>query len=197
MDTQIIQRAKAGDTAAFETLVRQYRTRVYNTILSLCQDPAEAEDLSQDTFVDAWLHLSKFEERSQFGTWLYRIAVNKALGFLRKRKVRDGFRRLLLHQTKGHADFVHPGIKLENRETATRLFKALDTLPERQKTAFTLFHLEGLSYKEISEVMESTEKAVEGLLLRASDGMRKRLGNFYRETGSFALPALTGPGLPL
>lgn len=184
-ESVLIEQLKKGDETAFKTIVEQWQNMVYNTILGIVQNEADAEDLTQDVFIKVFENISSFKGESKFSTWLYRIATTKALDFLRskKRKKRFGFIKSLIapgqEEESGLADFHHPGIKMDNKERATALFKAISKLPENQKAAFTLHKLEGLSYQEISEVLHSSVSAVESLMSRAKANLRKELEKFY------------------
>ena len=186
-ETELVERLKQGDEIAFKTIVEQWQDMVYNTILGIVQNETEAEDLAQDVFIKVFEKISTFKGDSKFSTWLYRIATTTALDHLRskKRKKRFGF----LQSLTGHAgdekeqvpDFHHPGISLDNKERAAVLFKAIDSLPENQKSAYTLHKLEGLSYRDVSEVLNTTVSAVESLMSRANQNLRKELEEYYNK----------------
>jgi RNA polymerase sigma-70 factor (ECF subfamily) len=158
---------------------------VYNTILGIVQNETEAEDLAQDVFIKVFEKISSFKGDSKLSTWLYRIATTTALDHLRskKRKKRFGFLQSLSGNDGGEtvqvSDFHHPGVSLDNKERAAVLFKAIEALPENQKAAYTLHKLEGLSYKDVSEVLNTTVSAVESLMSRANQNLRKELGTYY------------------
>ncbi len=166
------------------------RWRVFNTAISLAQNKEDAEDITQDVFMEVYQSLEKFRQQSNMSTWIYRITVNKCLDFLRKknRKKRFGFMAELFHKDSGEisvdkAHFDHPGILMEKKENARLLFAAIDLLKDNQKTVFVLFHIEELSQKEIAEIMELTPKAVESLIQRAKAVLREKLGNYYNKRG--------------
>ena len=186
MDERIlVEQLKQGDETAFKTIVEKWQQLVYNTALGIVQNAEDAEDITQDVFVKVFDSINSFKGESLFSTWLYRITTSKALDHLRKKKTkkRFGFMQSILGQGQQEVieipDFNHPGIKLDNKEKAGFLFKAIKQLPENQKIAFTLHKVEGLSYKEISEVMNNTIPAVESLLHRAKSNLRKWLENNY------------------
>ena len=159
---------------------------IYNTSLGIVQNETEAEDITQDVFIKVFENISSFKGESKLSTWLYRIATTTSLDHLRskKRKKRFGFIFSLgggeNNESNQVPDFHHPGVKLDNKERAKVLFSAISKLPENQKSAYTLHKLEGLSYKEISEVLSTTVSAVESLLSRANGNLRKQLENFYK-----------------
>jgi len=185
-ETELIEQLKQGDETAFKTIVEQWKDMVYNTILGIVQNETEAEDLAQDVFIKVFEKISTFKGDSKFSTWLYRIATTTALDHLRskKRKKRFGFLQSLGgsgDEKETVPDFHHPGVTLDNKERAAVLFKAIDSLPENQKTAYTLHKLEGLSYRDVSEVLNTTVSAVESLMSRANQNLRKQLEEYYNK----------------
>jgi RNA polymerase sigma-70 factor (ECF subfamily) len=184
-ETVLIEQLKRKDEAAFKTIVNQWKDLVYNTILGIVQSETEAEDLTQDVFIKVFENISSFKGESKLSTWLYRIATTTALDHLRskKRKKRFGFMQSLFGDNQEEKeqipDFHHPGVKLDNKERAAVLFKAIDSLPDNQKAAYTLHKLEGLSYRDISEVLSTTVPAVESLMSRANANLRKKLEDYY------------------
>lgn len=185
-ETELIEQLKRGDEAAFKTIVEQWKDMVYNTILGIVQNETEAEDLAQDVFIKVFEKINTFKGDSKFSTWLYRIATTTALDHLRskKRKKRFGFLQSLgegSDDKESIPDFHHPGVSLDNKERATVLFKAIESLPENQKVAYTLHKLEGLSYRDVSEVLNTTVSAVESLMSRANQNLRKELEEYYNK----------------
>jgi RNA polymerase sigma-70 factor (ECF subfamily) len=184
---ELIEQLKQKDESAFKAIVEQWQDMVYNTILGIVQNETEAEDLSQDVFIKVFENISSFKGESKFSTWLYRIATTTALDHLRskKRKKRFGFIFSLgegeQNETDRIPDFHHPGVKLDNKERANVLFRAISKLPENQKVAYTLHKLEGMSYRDISLVLNTTVSAVESLMSRANGNLRKNLEVYYNK----------------
>ena len=182
----LIEQLKRGDEAAFKTIVEQWKDMVHNTVLGIVQNETEAEDLTQDVFIKVFEKISSFKGESKFSTWLYRIATTTALDHLRskKRKKRFGFIYSMMgnEQNEGDQipDFHHPGVTLDNKERAKILFRAINQLPENQKAAYTLNKLEGMSYRDVSEVLNTSVSAVESLMSRANGNLRKQLEEYYR-----------------
>ena len=177
----LIEDLKRGDEAAFKTIVDTYQNMIYNTCLSIVKSEEDAEDLAQEVFVQVYQSISSFKGESKLSTWLYRIATTKSLDHERKkkRKKRFGFVKSIFGDDNqpeiNPPDFNHPGVVLDKKENAAILFKAVDQLPENQKIAFILNKVEGLSYQEISDIMETTVSAIESLLHRAKNNLRKIL----------------------
>jgi RNA polymerase sigma-70 factor (ECF subfamily) len=181
----LIKQLQQGVEQAFSQVVDAYQHLVYNTVLGLLQNKEEAEDVSQEVFIQMYQSIGQFKGESKLSTWLYRIAVTKSLDWQRRknRKKRFAFIEGLfgVDESLKHdpPEFQHPGVAMENKEKASLLFVAIKALPDNQKVAFTLNKVEGLSYQEVAEVMQVTEASVEAYLHRAKQNLRKELGNYY------------------
>ena len=169
----------------FQTIYSSFSKKVYSTALGYTQNILDAEEITQDVFVEVHQKIGNFKGESSLSTWIYRITTNKCLDFIkhRNRKKRFAIITSLFNNdgelTVDPPDFVHPGITLENVESAQILFKAINKLPENQKTAFILSKIEGLSYSEIAETMKLRIPAVESLLFRSKANLKKLLGSYY------------------
>jgi RNA polymerase sigma factor (sigma-70 family) len=183
--TELVIQLQQGDEAAFKKLVDDYQVMVYNTALGIVQNAADADDITQEVFIQVFRSVSSFKGDSQFSTWLYRITIGKALDHekKKKRKKRFGFVQTLFGgdgEEQIHAvEFDHPGVKMENKERANELFKALKQIPDKQRIAFTLHKLEGQSYQEVAGIMNTTLYAVESLMGRAKANLRTALKKYY------------------
>lgn len=185
-EKQLLQGLQSRQESAFRYLVDSYQTKVYNTVLAIVQNSEEAEDVAQEVFMEVYESVEKFRGDSKLSSWVYRIATTKALEAYRKRKTQKrwgGFLSSLFGENNevvhDPADFVHPGVLLENKERSTILFKAINKLADNQKIAFTLHHVEGLSYQEITEVMRLSLSSVESLLFRAKTNLKALLKDYY------------------
>jgi RNA polymerase sigma factor (sigma-70 family) len=180
-EVELIQGLRNGDEAAFKFLVKNYQDRVYNTAIGIVQNAEDAEDVAQEVFIQVFRFIHSFKEESKLSTWIYRITTSRALDLLRSRKSkkRFGFLQRLFGDSNETLyelpDFNHPGVALDRKENAALLFKAINQLTENQKIAFTLHKLEDLSYQEISEVMQTSVAAVESMMHRAKQNLRKIL----------------------
>lgn len=181
IEVELINGLRNGDEAAFRYLVEHYKDRVYNTAFGIVQNAEDAEDVAQEVFIQVYRSIHDFKGASKLSTWLYRIATTRSLDLLRSRKSKKRFgfiQRLFgegnepLHEIP---DFNHPGVAMDRKENAAKLFQAIAQLPENQKIAFTLHKLEDLSYQEVSEVMQTSVPAVESLMHRARQNLRKIL----------------------
>ena len=184
-EQELIQQLRQGNEPAFRWLVETYRNRVYNTVLNILQDDKEAEDTTQDTFIQVFESVNSFKEESALSTWIYRIAVRKALDKIRRRKTRQKLRQLLPWWMPGESTstsepFHHPGILIENKEKAAALFKAIQSLPEKQQLAFTLIKVQGMNYEDACLILLQNVKAVESLVSRAKVNLQKQLEGYYK-----------------
>ncbi|MCG9791252.1 RNA polymerase sigma factor [Flavobacterium algicola] len=176
----------AIDAATFKEMYEQYKSLVYNVALSYVQNAEDAEEITQDVFIQLHQSLDTFKNQSSLKTWIYRIAINKSLDLLKHKKSQKRFfifgkRSENEYELQNVSDFEHPGILLENKEKSKLLFKTINELSENQKTVFILSKIDGLSNPEISVIMEVTISSVESLLFRAKDNLKKKLGNKFDE----------------
>jgi len=188
-EQELIQRLRQGDEPAFRWLVETYRNRVFHTALNILRDDKDAEDAAQETFIKVYESISSFRGESSLSTWIYRIAVHKALDKLRRKKSRQTLGRIIPwwmpEESKSSAEnFQHPGVAAEQKEKAALLFRVIGSLPEKQKVAFTLIKVQGLSYKEASEIMNQPVKAVESLITRAKINLQQKLEHIYKSSAS-------------
>lgn len=187
-DQALIDDLKEGSEEAFRGLVELFQQRVYNTSMGLLRSESEAEDITQEVFIEVFQSIGKFKGEAKLSTWIYRITVTKSLELMRYKKRKKRFAPILgLFNSDGEQmveppDFVHPGVKLEQKENAAMLFGAIDRLPESQQTAFTLHKIQGLSYQEISGIMDTTLSSVESLMHRAKSNLKKHLTAYYYES---------------
>jgi RNA polymerase sigma factor (sigma-70 family) len=181
---ELIERINSGDRSVFTEIVEQWQKMVYNTALSIVQVEEDAEDITQDVFIDVFEKLDRFRGDSQLSTWIYRITVNRCLDFEQKKKrQKNGGLLKQIFSVKAEdepVNFNHPGVVLDNKEKAAALFKALKKLPENQRVAFTLHKIEGLPYQEIAQIMQTSLYAVESLMVRAKSGLKKLLEKYYQ-----------------
>ena len=182
---ELIVQLQQGDEAAFKKLVDEWQHMVYNTALGIVQNADDADDITQEVFIQVYRSVSSFKGDSKFSTWLYRITVGKALDHEKKKKrqKRFGFVQRLFGgdgEEQMHAvEFDHPGVQMEKKERANELFNALKQIPDKQRIAFTLHKLEGQSYQEIAEIMNTSLYAVESLMSRAKTNLKTVLKNYY------------------
>lgn len=185
-ENEILEKLQTGSEPAFSELVERYKRQVINTCYGLVHNTEDAEDIAQDVFIEVFRSIQNFRAESKISTWLYRIAVNRSLNHIRDNKKRKWFqsfedmvkeKNLQLQQRASE----NPAIEIENQQRANLLHSAIDSLPENQKTAFTLNKYEDLSYKEIADIMDVSVASVESLIHRAKVGLQKKLYNCYKK----------------
>lgn len=166
---------------AFGLLVESYKKMVITTCLGFIGNYHDAEDIAQDVFVELYESLPGFRNEAKLSTWLYRIAVNKSLNFLRRKKREAFLHTIVGDKKKDNAEQAldtlmgteQINVNAEIQEQHKLLRKAMGKLPENQRIALILSLYHELSYKEIAEVMETSVSSVESLLFRAKSNLRK------------------------
>ena len=184
---ELMVQLQQGDELAFKKLVDQWQDMIYNTTLAMVHNEDDADDITQDVFIQVYQSVSSFKGDAKFSTWLYRIVISKALDHIKKkkRKKRFAFVQSLFgtasEEVLHPVDFNHPGVVAENKERAAELFKALEQLPDSQRIAFTLHKLEAQKYQDVAAIMDLSLTAVESLIARAKGNLRKTLKQYYEE----------------
>jgi RNA polymerase sigma-70 factor (ECF subfamily) len=189
-DKEIIQGIRQGDEAAFTALVEQYQDMVINASYRFVHNRDDALDIAQEVFIKAYDSIGKFREQSRLSTWLYRIAVNRSLNFIRDKKRKNIFNSLdLLFENENSSPLKQEQDpndtaeeKMEKQESSRALYNALDDLPKKQRVAITLNKLEGLSYKEIGEIMDISVSETGVLINRARKKLQKKLMQHFQNS---------------
>jgi RNA polymerase sigma-70 factor, ECF subfamily len=187
-DKELLDRIRNKDQDAFKHLVGNYNSLVLNTCNSFLHNFEDAQDISQEVFIEVYKSIEKFRGESKISTWLYRISVNKSLNHIRKNKRNSIFQSIesIVWSQKNNIDNLSEIGESENdSETNKRskiLYKAINSLPQNQRIAFTLSKLESMKYKKISEVMNVSISSVESLMFRAKKNLQKKLINIYKES---------------
>jgi len=186
-DAALVERWRRGDISAIERLVGKYQGRIYNLILKICANPDTAAELTQDTFVKTIENIDRFESRSSFYTWAFRIAVNLTLNYC-KRKTTVKWTSLDV-EAAGDGEQAHqalaailrdekspdPSQIAENRELCRLVQIALGKLDEEQRTIIVLRDIEGMDYAQIAEVLAVELGTVKSRLSRARAALRQLL----------------------
>ncbi len=179
-DLELIQSLQEQDEKAIVAFVQQFQESVFRICQSILFDVQDAEDATQESLMDAILHINDFHGDSSLRTWLFRIATNRSLQLIRAKKRKKRFANIIslfgketdsepLQIEDVASNLEH---QLENKTLSKTLKKGIQQLPEQQKIAFTLVYLNEHSYQETAEIMETTVKAVESLLSRAKKSLR-------------------------
>ncbi len=169
----------------FASIVNYRQQMVYNTALGIVQNEEDAEDITQEVFLKIYEGLQNFRNESSLSTWIYRITITTSLDFekQKKRQKRGGLMQRVFgfNEATEKPDFFHPGVALDKKEDAAVLFMAIKKLPEKQRTAFILHKIEGLTNNDIASMMDSTLLAVESLQVRAKNNLRNYLKDYYEK----------------
>lgn len=181
-DTYLVRKSQEGDPKAFELLVIKYQRRIFNVIFRVVRNADIVEDLSQETFLNAFKSIKRFRGGSSFYTWIYRIAVNVSINYLSKQKkatfVDEG-----VMETEGVTELVSPTTASPERSAQGREFSeaaasAIKSIPEDIRTAITLREYEGLSYQEIAEVTDSPIGTVRSRIFRGRAMLKDMLKDY-------------------
>jgi len=188
-EKELIQGIAAKDHSAFKALVDRYQALVINTCYNLLGNRDDAEDVAQEVFFQVYKSAKKFRQEAKLSTWLYRIAVNRSLNFIRDNK-RWGWLNSLSTLLEGDREVVtdvpasnsdRPDVVLEKKDRNAAVQKAINSLPEKQRAAFVLHKYEGLSYQEIAEIMQRSLSSVESIIHRAKANLKKKLIHYLEE----------------
>jgi RNA polymerase sigma-70 factor, ECF subfamily len=185
-DEELAARVVAGDVNLYEVLMRRYNQRLYRIARGIVTDPVEAEDVVQQAYVNAYLHLDQFGKRASFSTWLTKIAIYEALGRLRRRQ---RFPTVALELDEGHpmndssalaASSPDPERQALTGELRALLESSIDALPDAYRSVFVMREIEGLSTADTAECLEVSEETVKTRLHRARGMLRDAL---YEQAG--------------
>ena len=195
-DLALVERCLAGDVTAFEALVEKYRARVYRLAFNVLRDAEDAWDVAQEAFIRAWQALPSFRRQSAFYTWLFRITMNVASDRARQRSARGrAFGTERVEEEQWERELIDqeepPDARAAHTEARHRIMRALDALPEHHRAIIMLSDLEGLSYREIAEVLRIPMGTVMSRLHHARKRLRAALGPLLGVV--LALVALLAP----
>ena len=187
-EQELVRRAKAGDQDAFEQLVLDNQNKIYTLTFRMTNDREEAEDLAQEAFLKAWHGLPAFQGDSSFSTWVYRLATNVCIDFLRRQKRRKEIEPVMSIDDEESgwtepADWEQdPQRQLEKTERGAALHRALQALADHHRQVLVMRELSGLSYQEIGQALGLDPGTVKSRISRARLALRKILledGNFF------------------
>jgi RNA polymerase sigma-70 factor (ECF subfamily) len=156
-ESQLVARAQNGELPAFEELVKKYQREVYGLACRIISDSEEAKDMTQQAFLQAFIHIKSFRQDAQFRTWLFRIAINQCYNYLKSRKKFGDPVDMDTMVLVGNEE--SPESDLVSQDNRRRLYAALEKLPAKQRAVITLKVEQGLSYQEISRVLGGTAGA--------------------------------------
>jgi RNA polymerase sigma factor (sigma-70 family) len=173
-DAELIQHVAESDENAFEQLVKKYQHAVFNTIYRYLGNYEDVEDIAQEVFIKVWHKAKGFKKKSKFSTWLYRITVNQCLNY------RSMYKQKLVSldemtEKEQIPESLIVEVDHEKRQKTEIVRKSVNELPDRQRIALILSQFEDRSYKEIAEIMGVSLSAVESLIFRAKQALKKKL----------------------
>jgi RNA polymerase sigma-70 factor, ECF subfamily len=181
-ETQLVERSQAGDRLAFEELVRRHADRLYAVVLRFVADADEAEEVTQEAFLRAWRSIDRFELRSRFFTWLYRIGINEAKRRAERRPPPGTVASIEDAPIEDAPDWSKvPEFRAEQAHLRRVLEDAVRALPIEYRAPLILRDVEGLSTQEAAEVMELREAAFKSRLHRARLAVRRAVDQYYVE----------------
>ena len=179
-DWQLVEKCQAGDIASFQELVSRYHQKVYMVIIGLLRNPDDAMEVAQESFFRAHRKINSFQGQSSFYTWLYRIAVNISIDHQRRQKrspleFRESMDEVFEQQNEVAKD---PFLDVHDRELREKMFSAINDLTPEHKAVIVLRTLEGMSYKDIGEILGCSEGTVMSRLHYARKKLQNKLSAF-------------------
>ncbi len=184
-ESRLIQEAQKGDVSAYDVLIRHYYAKLYGLVYNMTSNNEDAEDLLQEIFLKAFKSLPRFKGNSSFYTWLYRIAINRSINFIKRRKKRQ---TLSLDQVDGAVERDPDYVDLSSRESPFRdmkltelqekLNKALMTLSEKHRTVVVLHDIQGIPHEEIARMLKCSQGTVRSRLFYARQRLQVELAEF-------------------
>ena len=196
-ELQLIAQVLAGDKNAYEPLVLEHQTQIYNLALRILGNETDAWDAAQDAFLRAYTNLADFRGESRFGVWLYRLTNNICLDILRKQKRRPAVSLDAMENEDGENETLQipderfsPQEELEKKELREAVSRAMNQLPEEYRQILSLREIGGLSYEELAGMLNLETGTVKSRLNRA----RKKLCALLLRDGNFSMPASSNKG---
>lgn len=186
-DFAIVQKVQGGDVDAFDELILKYRERIFSVVYNLTSNREDASDLTQDAFIKAFQSVGRFKGKSSFFTWLYRIALNTTLTHLRKNKLRRFFSFEKMNDEDHSAGFIDALVTDSDsdksalmNELQDKLNDAFQKLSVKHRTVITLYEIDGLSHKEIAEIVGTSVGTVRSRLHYAKQFLQAELKDYLR-----------------
>ncbi|WP_017430553.1 RNA polymerase sigma factor RpoE [Vreelandella jeotgali] len=180
-DQQLVERARNGDTTAFDLLVKKYQHKILGVIGRYVNDHAEVQDVAQEAFIKAYRALGNFRSESAFYTWMYRIAINTAKNHLVSRGRRppgsdvDIVDAEVVDHSGRLADAESPEASIARDQLEASVFAAIEKLPDDLRTAITLREFDGLAYEDIAQIMQCPVGTVRSRIFRAREAVDEHI----------------------
>jgi RNA polymerase sigma factor (sigma-70 family) len=177
---------KLKNNIFFKEIYYNYHIMVFNLALQYIQNQEDAEEITQDTFLQIFNSIETFKQNSSLKTWIFRITINKSLDFIKHKNSKKRFfifgkKYENEFEIQNLTSFEHPDITFENQENTAFIFKVINQLPENQKTAFILSKIEEINNPEIAEIMKLSISAVESLIFRAKSNLKDKLSIYFEK----------------
>jgi len=184
-EKDLVQRSKDGDEEAFGVLVNKYKTKMYHLAYSLTHDAQVADDLAQEVFIKAYFALDKFKGKSEFGTWIYRIAINHCRDFLRKKNriIQIPLENIIEKISTRESDILPEEKEQEETKRRKIIHTTIQTLPDKYRTILSLRDIQDFSYNEIARILVISPGTVDSRLHRARKMLRTKLEPFFSQKG--------------
>lgn len=176
-DNLLIDKFLEGDESAFGMLINKYKRKIYLTAYRLLGNHEDASDITQEVIIKMYNELKNFRRESSIYTWLYRITTNLSLNELKKKKIRNFFDFEDVDEWLFKDEKQSPELSYRENELSNKIQEAINKLPEKQRTVFTLRYYDGLSYEEISEILGTSVGALKANYFHAINKLQKELKN--------------------
>ena len=190
VDAELVARVQRGDKQAFDLLVLKYQRKIMRLLSRMIRDPAEIEDVAQESFIKAYRALPQFRGESAFYTWLYRIAINTARNWLAQNTRRpstpsayESEEGETFNETDNLTDSSNPESEMASRQIAETVNKAMNDLPEELRNAIVMREIDGMSYEDIAQSMNCPIGTVRSRIFRAREAIAIRLKPLLGDTG--------------
>ena len=184
-ETELISRALSGDQKAYRWLTERHQSSVYHIVYKIVRDSEAAADLVQETFMKAFASLASYRSEFRFSTWLYKIAANCSIDYLRKKRINVLSLDRELETQDGRVEFevadysYHPGQTLERKEQRFNIEEAIDSLPDKYREVIVYRHKDDKSYDEIADLLNIPVGTVKARIFRARELLKKKLKTIY------------------
>lgn len=180
LESEIIYKLLEKDEQTFRLFVEMHQNKIFKLCMGFLHNKEDAEDICQEVFIELFNSIHFFKGNSSLLTWVYRIAINKSLNAVQKRKRQELFNKILVPFKMASFNKEMPDTIIEQKEISNILVIAIEKLPQNQKIAYTLAKYDDLSYEEISKIMNLSISSIESLMFRAKSNLKKYLFNYYK-----------------
>lgn len=180
-ENEIVHKLISGDEQAFRSFIDGNQDKVFRICMGFLHNKEDAEDVCQEVFIELYNSINSFKGDSALTTWVCRIAINRSLNILQKRKRQQLFEKLMLSFKREEQNKQTPAAILENKETSGIVLRAIGKLPQNQKIAYLLVKYDNMSYEEVAGIMNISLSSVESLIFRAKTNLKKQLLSYYEK----------------